>query len=141
MRIVQVVGATAVLVLAVPMVSSQAAVNRSVSIRSNYFFPAKIFIHIGDSVTWANDSRAPHTVTSNSGSSESFSSGESCGLLSGYSDCVRPGSNFAHTFDRPGVYDYHCRIHGYDASYPNCRMCGEIVVRKRTTPSPSPSGG
>ena len=112
-----------------------AATNETVTIPGNFFSPQSVKIYVGNTVRWFNDTARNHTVISSSASSESFRTGESCGLLSG-SDCVRPGSSFSHTFDARGTYTYYCRIHGSDAAYPNCGMCGRIVVvRRKASPT------
>lgn len=64
--------------------------------------PANIHVKPGDTVTW--DFFAAHTVTSDTGSSETYDSG----LLS--------TGTFTHTFPTVGVYTYHCTIHGTSMS-------------------------
>jgi len=64
----------------------------------------------GDTVQWSNPSVRTHTVTADDGS---FDSGE-----------LPSGSGFAHAFDAPGIYTYHCTIHA--------GMFGEVDVRRVT---------
>lgn len=72
------------------------------------FSPTTLTIKAGTKVTWTNASDAPHTVTSDTGST----------LASG---TVSPsGGSFSFTFTQPGTYTYHCMIHPY--------MKGTIVV-------------
>ncbi|MFN2569119.1 MAG: plastocyanin/azurin family copper-binding protein [Candidatus Dormibacteria bacterium] len=73
---------------------------RPVSIRSFAFDPAGITIPAGSAVTWTNRDPTIHTVTSDPGASVTFDSG----------NLDRDGA-FSHTFEKPGVYSYHCAIH------------------------------
>ena len=60
-------------------------------------------VNVGDTVRWLWDS-GTHTVTSVSGSVESYDSG----FIS------TAGATFDHTFTHPGVFWYFCSIHGFD---------------------------
>ena len=64
---------------------------------SNSFSPNPIDVKVGDTVTWTNDHREGHTVTS---TSSEFNSGD-----------IQPGQSFSHTFDKTGSFDYYCIIH------------------------------
>ncbi len=77
-----------------------------VSIVDFDFRPPTVNIQVGDTVTWTNNGRAVHTVTS-----------DTIGFDSGR---LNPGQGFSHTFDAPGTFPYHCALH------PN--MHGTIVV-------------
>jgi plastocyanin len=79
------------------------------------FGPAKVFITVGQKVTWANGSDAPHTVTSNSGTELA-------------SPSIAAGVSFSHTFAATGTYAYHCSIHTY--------MKGTVVVLAAGTSLP-----
>ncbi len=72
------------------------------------FAPANIVVDFGSTVTWTNNDKVGHTVTSDKG-------GELDSPLFG-----RDGT-FSHTFDEPGEYWYHCEPH------PNMR--GLVKVR------------
>lgn len=65
------------------------------------FTPGEITVGIGDTVTWTNDSDAPHTVTSDDGG----------GPLD--SPELGEGDSYEETFDTAGDYAYHCEIHDY----------------------------
>lgn len=65
------------------------------------FSPATMTIKVGTTVTWTNNTIAPHTVTSDSGDPASFN-----GSLSS-------GGTFSFTFTTAGTYHYHCTIHPY----------------------------
>ena len=64
------------------------------------FTPAKLTIRVGATVIWKNRSSAPHTVTSDDGTT--FDSGT-----------VAVGGTFHFTFKTAGTFSYHCNIHPY----------------------------
>lgn len=55
----------------------------------------------GDIVTWTWADSAPHTVTSNAGGAENFTSAQLTGS----------GQTFSHTFDNIGATSYKCNVH------------------------------
>ncbi len=72
------------------------------------FAPTTLTVAKGTRVEWSNASDAPHTVTSDSGTTLA-------------SSIIRPsGGTFDFTFTQPGTYTYHCTVHHY--------MKGTIVV-------------
>lgn len=73
------------------------------------FAPSEIKIKVGSKVTWTNYDTAPHTVTSDSG-----------GKTEVTSKLLGTGESYAHVFEAPGVFNYHCNLH------PN--MKGKVVV-------------
>ena len=64
------------------------------------FSPAKLTINVGTTVIWKDVSSAPHTVTSDDGTT--FDSGT-----------VPVGGSFHFTFKTSGSFSYHCNIHPY----------------------------
>ena len=64
------------------------------------FTPATLAIRAGTTVIWKNRSSAPHTVTSDDGTT--FDSGT-----------VAVGGTFHFTFKTAGTFSYHCNIHPY----------------------------
>jgi predicted secreted protein with PEFG-CTERM motif len=76
------------------------------------FIPASVTVNPRDTVTWANDDTAAHTVTSGtveSGPDEKFDS-----------SLFMAGTTFEHTFDTLGVYPYFCMVHPW--------MVGSVLV-------------
>lgn len=69
----------------------------SVTIDNFTFMPPELTISVGDTVTWANDQGAAHTVTADDGG---FDSGN-----------LAQGAEFTRTFDAAGTFAYHCTIH------------------------------
>jgi plastocyanin len=97
------------------------AANGSVTIKEvderYHFVPATVYVNVGESVTWTNDSDAAHTV-------DSDTAGE---LDSGN---IAEGATFDHTFSATGTIAYHCDIHDY--------MKGSVVVLAAgVTPPPT----
>ena len=86
---------------AAPESSSQAdaaTAEVSVNIQGMAYQPASLTIKIGTKVTWTNNDRAPHTVTS-------MDSGP---LASG---SLNFGDSYSMTFNEPGTYTYYCKFH------------------------------
>lgn len=69
------------------------------------FNPVVLFAPVGATVTWAQDDQVPHNVL---------------GIGWGTGNYVPSGGSYQHTFDKPGIYPYHCSLH------PD--MSGVIVV-------------
>ena len=80
----------------------------AVSIPAFLFCPADLTVAAGTEVRWTNSDAAPHTATA-TGAEAAFDSGT-----------LATGQSFAFRFDRPGAYEYFCRLH------PNMR--GTITV-------------
>ena len=106
---------------AVPAVAADA----NVSMDDNFFEPGTVTIEVGDSVTWTNDGRLPHTATA---------AGEfDTGLLQP-KDAVfvgSPGQSYTVTFNEAGTFPYICTIH------PD--MTGTVVVEAAGTTAPGPT--
>lgn len=63
------------------------------------FAPAKITVHVGDSVEWINDDSAQHSATADD---KVWNSGE-----------LSEGQSWSHTFSKAGVYRYYCDDHEF----------------------------
>jgi len=73
-----------------------------------YRFTAdSVVIPAGQAVRWVNGDFVDHTIT--------FDGGEPGSPL------ISPNGTWAHRFDRPGRYTYHCTPHPF--------MTGVVVVR------------
>lgn len=66
-----------------------------VHISNNSFIPKNLVVQKGQTVTWVNDDRAPHTVTGKGFGSEK----------------LKPGQTYMHQFNHRGEYHYYCRLH------------------------------
>jgi plastocyanin len=74
---------------------------------SHEWTPTELTVAVGGSITWFNDTTAPHTV--------SFTTAPDCGYVLG-------GKSVSVTFDTPGVFNFVCRI------YPEY-MSGVVTVQ------------
>ena len=93
-----------------------------VSILAGSFDPANRIITAGQKVTWTNTVNIPHTVSSNDPADPGLVF--KCTPVSPElfrSVVLNQGDTFDHTFNTPGVYHYHCEVHG-------CSMAGTITV-------------
>ena len=105
------------LAMAAPVVAADGSVTIRESDERYAFSPGTAYVNVGESVTWTNDSDAPHTVTSDTGAE----------LASGN---FGEGETFAHTFNATGTFGYHCTIHAY--------MTARVVVLDAgATPPPT----
>ena len=108
------------------------AANSNVSIKEvsdKYAFqPGTISVAVGDSVTWTNNSDAPHTVTADDDSWGSDQLGEA--------------DTFMQTFDTAGTYAYHCEIHDYMHGTVTVLAAGQTPPSTdTTTPAGASAGG
>lgn len=65
-----------------------------------HFQPNHISVNVGSSVTWTDNTDAPHTISSD----------VSTGPLNG---SVSPTGTYQATFNTAGDFAYHCNIHTY----------------------------
>ena len=75
------------------------------------YIPYAVSINVGETVTWSNDDTAAHTVTSGL-------PGAPDGLFD--SSLFMADTEFSHTFDEAGEYDYFCLVHPW--------MTGKVQV-------------
>jgi prepilin-type N-terminal cleavage/methylation domain-containing protein/prepilin-type processing-associated H-X9-DG protein len=81
-------------------------------------------IHVGDTVDW-HWVAGTHSVTTVSGSTDPFNSGDHS-----------PTFSFSHTFNTTGTFWYYCDIHGFDLGNGTATgMSGRVVVM----PVPEPT--
>src|SRR5262245_46679882 len=70
-----------------------------VSMGDNFYDPSTATVPVGTTVCWTNNGQISHTATSDT---SVFNSG-----------VMAPGDTYTFTFNNPGVYPYHCSIHGF----------------------------
>ena len=96
-----------------------AAASYRVRMASYAFAPASITVAEGDTITWANEDTAPHTVTTTSGPQA---------LNSPY---LSRGQSWSFTFTVPGTYTYYCTVH------PDMRA--QVIVRAPAPATTAPA--
>ncbi len=82
------------------------AAETEVNIDQFAFYPQRITVKAGTTVTWINEDDVPHTVAS---SIKFFKS-----------KALDTADKFSFTFTTPGTYDYFCSVHPH--------MTGAVVV-------------
>jgi len=107
------------LVLAAPARAQEGDYGASVPALDNVFRLPVVRIEPGATVEWTNDGRAPHDVTADD---DAWASAQ-----------LAPGDEFDHTFEEPGVYAYHCSLHGSSG----VGMTGVVVVGDEPLPGPA----
>ena len=80
------------------------------------FHPESLNVFTGDTVTWVNKGRVPHTTTSGV-------DGKPDGLWD--TKHLARGESFSYVFSQPGTYRYFCRPHH------GLGMKGVVVVTSR----------
>ncbi len=108
----------------VPETGATAAPEAAVEIGDNAFTSADLSVPAGATVTWTHAGSNPHTVTADDGA---FDSGE-----------LQAGATFAHTFDQPGTFAYHCQIHGGAGG---TGMAGTVTVTAAAAATTAPAAG
>ena len=100
-----------------------------------WYEPPVISIIEGDSVTWYNDDREGHTVTSGEGSGRFGWMDDNFGTPDGGFDSDRfmPGESWSMTFEDSGIFSYYCTIHPW--------MEGVVIVEKEIPDYPHDATG
>jgi len=78
-----------------------------------WYDPPTSIISVGDIVTWFNDDREGHTVTSGQGSGRFGWMSDDFGQPDGFYDSGRflPGDSWSYKFEDKGTFRYFCTIH------------------------------
>ena len=100
-----------------------------------WFSPTKLSINYGDTITWQNDDREGHTITSGKGSGRFGWMSDDFGTPDGYFDSGRflPGESFSFTFEKIGTNPYFCTIHPW--------MEGIVIVEETIPDYPHDATG
>lgn len=100
-----------------------------------WYDPPQIFVTIGDTITWYNDDREGHTVTSGKGSGRFGWMSDDFGTPNGYFDSDRfmPGESWSYKFEESGTFSYYCTIHPW--------MEGVVIVEKKIPDYPHDATG
>ena len=79
------------------------------------FNPATLTVAAGTTVTWENGDGGGHTVTSATGSADTY-------------DLALASGTVSHQFTTAGTYNYYCNNHGFNGTPPT-GMHGTITVQ------------
>ncbi len=79
------------------------------------FSPVTLTVAAGTTVTWQNGDGIGHTVTSATGSADTY-------------DMALASGTVSHQFATAGTYNYYCKIHGINGTPPT-GMHGTITVQ------------
>ena len=79
------------------------------------FIPSVVTVDVGGTVTWINEDAAAHTITSGV-----LADGGPDGVFD--SGLFAPETEFSHTFDAVGEYQYFCMVHPW--------MAGLVIVQE-----------
>jgi plastocyanin len=85
-----------------------------VGMQNVQFDPADLTVKAGEKITFTNDEAVPHDVHKTSGPGDDFASGDTGGM--------QEGDTFELTLDKPGKYEYVCKVHAPG-------MAGSILVK------------
>jgi plastocyanin len=98
------------------------------------YSPSSLTVTAGDTVTWVNNSPAPHTVTPCNPSACSGSGpGRSGSQSVPSSPTIEPsGGTFTFTFTRPGKYKYYSAIHGHGMLHGRIRVVAATTTSTTT---------
>ncbi|MGH7814574.1 MAG: cupredoxin domain-containing protein [Candidatus Binataceae bacterium] len=90
-----------------------------------FYTPGKITIHAGDKVTWVNDGKTVHSVsTDSSEAANPHDVSSPKGTKPFDSGFLPPGGSFSYVFTVPGRYHYFCVPHE------KAGMTGWVTVRR-----------
>jgi plastocyanin len=101
-------------------ISAGAGASPNCSQANNCFNPDVTHVTPGTTVTWQNNDKVSHTVTSGNPSDNQT------GTIFD-SSLIASGKSFSFTFTNPGTYNYFCQVHPW--------MTGEVIVGAAATTS------
>jgi plastocyanin len=106
-------------------ISAGAGSSPNCSQTKNCFDPDVINVATGTTVTWKNNDKVSHTVTSGNPSDNQTGTVFDSSLIAS-------GKDFSFTFNNPGTYNYFCQVHPW--------MTGQVIVGAAATSASSSSG-
>ena len=100
-----------------------------------WYDPPQMYVTVGDTVTWYNDDKEGHTVTSGEGSGRFGWMGDNFGKPNDIFDSDRfmPGESWSYKFENSGTFSYYCTIHPW--------MEGILIVEKQIPDYPHDATG
>lgn len=101
-----------------------------------WYDPPQISVIEGDTITWYNDDREGHTVTSGDSPGRfGWMDNKNFGVPDGIFDSGRfmPGDSWSYKFEEPGTFSYFCTIHPW--------MEGIVIIEKAIPDYPHDATG
>ena len=100
-----------------------------------WYDPTQMFVTVGDVITWYNDDKEGHTVTSGESSGRFGWMSDNFGNPDGVFDSGRfmPGQSWSYKFEESGTFSYFCTIHPW--------MEGVVIVEKEIPDYPHDATG
>ena len=100
-----------------------------------WYDPPQLFATVGDTITWYNDDKEGHTVTSGEGSGRFGWMSDNFGTPNGIFDSGRfmPGESWSYKFEESGTFSYYCTIHPW--------MEGILIIEKEIPDYPHDATG
>lgn len=85
----------------------------------NWYQPAVVTINVNQSVTWVNQDKEVHTITSGKSAGRAGLLGNRVGQPDGLFDSgpVNIGQSWTHKFTQAGTFEYFCTIHPWMQGY------------------------
>lgn len=89
-----------------------------------WYDPPQLYATVGDTITWYNNDKEGHTVTSGEGSGRFGWMSDNFGTPNGIFDSGRfmPGESWSYKFEESGTFSYYCTIHPW--------MEGILIIEK-----------
>jgi plastocyanin len=102
------------------------------------FSPAAVSVASGDTVTWTNQSGAPHTVTRcDAAACNGTDGGTGADPAFDLSVAANNGATANHTFSGAGTYNYYCKIHGFAVMHGTVTVQGGAAATTTTSAAAS----
>jgi plastocyanin len=100
-----------------------------------WYDPPQLFATVGDTITWYNDDKEGHTVTSGEGSGRFGWMSDNFGTPNEIFDSGRfmPGESWSYKFEESGTFSYYCTIHPW--------MEGVLIIEKAIPDYPHDATG
>jgi len=100
-----------------------------------WYDPPQLYATVGDTITWYNDDKEGHTVTSGEGSGRFGWMSDNFGTPNGIFDSGRfmPGESWSYKFEESGTFSYYCTIHPW--------MEGILIIEKEIPDYPHDATG
>ena len=119
-------------VIDIPLGAYNPELNTSAEV---WYDPPQMYVTVGDTVTWYNDDKEGHTVTSGEGSGRFGWMGDNFGKPNDIFDSDRfmPGESWSYKFENSGTFSYYCTIHPW--------MEGILIVEKQIPDYPHDATG